>query len=119
MEINHKINNFAKEMQIELDNNAHKGNIEDWTDIKEILIELEYHKGKLLIALKENNQDKVKEYIADCGNILMAIGNKFDFYIDDSEVTVHTRPCSCGRGEKLDGEYYCKECLIKNPFLCA
>lgn len=27
--------------------------------------------------------------------------------------------CSCGRGEKEAGEYYCKQCLKANPMLCA
>jgi hypothetical protein len=27
--------------------------------------------------------------------------------------------CMCGMNEKMDGEYYCEECLKKNPFLCA
>jgi len=27
--------------------------------------------------------------------------------------------CSCGRGDKVDGEYYCIECLKENPFLIA
>ncbi len=26
--------------------------------------------------------------------------------------------CSCGRGIKVEGEYYCRECLRKNPLLC-
>ena len=27
--------------------------------------------------------------------------------------------CSCGRGIKMDGDFYCKECLTENPLLCT
>lgn len=36
-----------------------------------------------------------------------------------AEKTVVDRMCKCGKNEKLIGEYYCKECLDRNPFLCA
>jgi len=66
---------FANQMQIELNNNLHKGDWSEWRDVKEILYELDYHKAKLIIALKDNNKTLVRELLADCGNFLMFLGN--------------------------------------------
>lgn len=65
---------FAIEMQKELDANNNKGNWELRRDVNLHLIELEYHKAKLLIALRAVDKPAVKEYLADCANLLMFIG---------------------------------------------
>lgn len=78
-----EVYNFALEMQNQLDNNAihpEKENWREFTNVGDILWELEYHKAKLLLALKCNNQTAIREYIADCGNILMFLGNAFNMY---------------------------------------
>jgi transcriptional regulator with XRE-family HTH domain len=66
---------FAENMKIELNANKHKGDWKEWNNIEEMISELEWHKAKLLFALRENNKNSVREYLADCGNILMFIGN--------------------------------------------
>ncbi len=76
--MHNKIMKFAENMQHELNENEYKGNWEEFTDTKDIIVELEYHKSKLLIALKENDLDKIKEYIADCSNILLCLANSRD-----------------------------------------
>lgn len=78
--MNHKIIRFAEQMQTELYANSHKGNWEEWSNIEEMIAELEWHKAKLLFALKENDKEKCKEYIADCANILLFIGNAGGLY---------------------------------------
>lgn len=71
---------FKQQMIKENKDNAHKGNILDWDNVEEMLSELEWHKAKLLFAMKENNPDTVKEYLADCANFLLAIGNAWKLY---------------------------------------
>lgn len=124
--MNNNIRKFAEQMQIQLDNNKHKGDINEWTDIKDILVEFEYHKAKLLIELKKGNIPMIDHYLADCGNILMALGNVFNLYPDEpiikfdenkSSKMIHL--CGCGKLEKIDGEHYCQACLKENPFLCS
>ena len=80
------IKRFADQMQIELDNNLAKGSILKWKGgTREQLSELEYHKAKLLMAMKVQDFTAIKEYIADCANILMAIGNSYNLYRERSE----------------------------------
>lgn len=84
MEINVKIMRFAERMQKELNANAHKGDWNTWRNIMEILNDLEYHKAKLMIALKkDDSHEEVKELIADCANILMFLGNAGNLYEQD------------------------------------
>ena len=66
---------FANQMQSELNDNLHKGDWSEWRDVKEILYEMDYHKAKLIIALKDNNKTLIRELLADCGNFLMFLGN--------------------------------------------
>lgn len=74
--LNPKVLAFAKQMQVELDANSHKGDWNEWRDVQEILNEFEYHKAKLLMALrKKEPHHECKELIADCANILMFLGN--------------------------------------------
>jgi len=80
-----QIKDFAEQMQKELDDNSHKEDWRKWNDLNEMLWELEYHKGKLLIAIKDNDKKLVKEYIADCANILMFIGNAGELYRTDED----------------------------------
>lgn len=75
-----RIQLFTELMQKELEDNSHKGPWEEWTNITEMISELEWHKAKLLFALKENDKEKCKEYIADCANILFFIGNAVKLY---------------------------------------
>lgn len=87
-----KINNIhpmalalAKDMTFELKANEHKGDWSDWRDVTAMLSELEWHKAKLMHALRDNDKDRVREYIADCANILMFIGNAGYLYEDAKE----------------------------------
>ena len=75
-----KVLRFANAMLIELDHNNHKGSILLWEGLAEKVAELEYHKAKLMMALKHRNSDAIREYIADCANILLSIGNGFGIY---------------------------------------
>ncbi len=75
MELEEKIKSFALLMQEELKDNKHKGSWEDFKNIDKILLELEWHKAKLLFSLKEKDLEKTKEYLADCSNNLMFIAN--------------------------------------------
>lgn len=83
--MHNKIQIFAEKMQIELDNNSHKGNWEDFTDYRVILKEFGHHYNKVIITLKESMNDiafenLMTEHIADCANILMFLGNSFNLY---------------------------------------
>lgn len=80
------LNNFFHEMTRQIAHNQDKGDLLAWDHIGEILYELEYHRAKLLIALKEENKYAMKEYIADCANILLALGNQFNLY-DEPDLT--------------------------------
>lgn len=71
---------FMKQMLKENKDNIVKGNILEWDNVDEMLIDLEYHKAKLYFALKSKNPEGVKEYLADCANILLAIGNSWELY---------------------------------------
>lgn len=82
--LNKKIIRFANAMQNELDKNSHKGSIFNWNvDIYHKIADFEYHKSKMLLALRTGDKDAFKEYIADCGNILMAIGDSVGIYDTD------------------------------------
>lgn len=76
--MHNKVKEFSKLMQTELDANSHKGEWEDFTNQKDILLELEYHKSKLFLAIKEDDNDAIKEYSADCANILLCLLNSRD-----------------------------------------
>lgn len=82
--MNKKLQRFANQMQIELDNNNHKGSILDWKGISDKIADLEYHKAKMLLAIRTGNKFAIKEYIADCGNILLSIGNELGLYEEES-----------------------------------
>lgn len=80
-----KVKRFADQMLIELTHNQHKGSVLDWDGFDNMIMELEYHKSKMLLAIRAKNHDALKEYIADTANILLAIGNKFGVYNTDSK----------------------------------
>jgi len=81
MELHPKVLAFAQQMQTELNNNSHKGDWNEFRDVKEILHEIEYHKSKLIIALGKKAPHKdVKELIADTANFLMMLGNAGELY---------------------------------------
>jgi hypothetical protein len=62
-------------MQKELDTNAHKGDWHEFLDEIKILHEVEWHKAKLLFAMRDNNLEKMKEHSADCANFFMMLLN--------------------------------------------
>lgn len=76
---------FANQMQRQLDSNPNKENV--WKTnvltLESYLVDLEYHKAKMMLAIKEKNMGALKEYLADCGNILMFIGHKFDLFSEE------------------------------------
>lgn len=78
MIIDYSIHLFAENMQKELNANDHKGNWKDFKDRKIIMAELEHHLCKLYNALNENNNEKMKEYIADCANNLLFLRNTIE-----------------------------------------
>lgn len=79
-----KVDRFAAQMKIELENNITKGDVSDWSDdLSEKVFQLEYHKAKLLLAIREKNAFAIKEYLADCAIILMSIGDEFKLYDED------------------------------------
>lgn len=79
-----KIERFKQQMVFEMRNNSHKGSIEGWDNYDEMMCDLEYHKAKMMMAITTGNIPATKEYIADCANLLMCIGNLFGLY--DSEL---------------------------------
>lgn len=82
-----EIERFAKQMQIELDKNSHKGSVLDWKGIHNKIADLEYHKAKLIMSLRSGEKEATKEYIADCANILLSIGHEGGLYNNESEKT--------------------------------
>lgn len=68
----------------EMQKNCHKGSVLDMDDFNQIITELEYHKAKLFLAIRVKNKGAIKEYLADTANYLLAIGNLFDVYDEDS-----------------------------------
>lgn len=100
IELHPKVLKFAQMMQMELNANEHKGNWEEWNKPKDIYLDLEYHKAKLLTAMiKDKNLKLTQEYISDCANILMCLGNVYGFY-DEDEETKYTAINYDGRKNK-------------------
>lgn len=84
-----KLERFVKQMEIELENNeaSGKGNLFEWkTGLEAKIFDLEYHKAKLMIAMKERNKFAIREYLADLGNILLSIGDDFNLYDTDNQI---------------------------------
>lgn len=84
MKENLKVHRFSEQMLIELKHNTHKGSILDWDNLDNLIAELEYHKAKMLLAIRVKNPKALKEYIADQANILLAIGNRSGLYEDNT-----------------------------------
>jgi hypothetical protein len=82
-EENNKIERFKNAMLKELKNNDHKGSILEFNNFDEIITQIEYHKAKLMIAIRLGNKQAAKEYIADISNLLFAFGNSDGLYDDD------------------------------------
>jgi hypothetical protein len=79
--MNSKIQKFAEAMQKEISDNSRKGDWETFTDKNSIWSEFFRHLNKLeTVCLNEEDPKLVKEYIADCGNILMMLGNAYKLY---------------------------------------
>lgn len=83
------VNEFAKAMKTELKANSYKGDWRSWENIPEQIEEFDYHVEKLKSAIKlyedSNRQNMhvellVRELIADCGNILLMVGNTYKLY---------------------------------------
>ena len=80
-----KIDRFSEQMKIELKNNSHKPPIVEFQDFNKIIVELEYHKSKIFMAIRDENRNAIKEYIADTANMLFALGNSFGLYDEETE----------------------------------
>ena len=78
-----QLKDFVQQMQKELDDNKHKGDWREFSNLDELLWEFEYHKGKLLSAIKDDDKPLIKEYIADCANVLMFMGNVGKLYLTE------------------------------------
>ncbi len=79
--MHNKIKNFAEAMQKELNDNSYKGDCETFLHKENIMSEFYYHLNKLETILKtDENPELIKEYIADCSNILMMLGNSYKLY---------------------------------------
>lgn len=74
------IERFAEQMKIELKHNAKKGMLIEFTNFEEIMTQLEYHKSKFMIAVRLGEMGAAKEYLADCGNFLAALGNSLRLF---------------------------------------
>ena len=81
-ELEYKIEKFKNSMLKELKSNSYKGNILDFKNFNEIITQLEYHKAKMLIAIRCNDKHAIKEYIADSANFLLCLGNLYNLYND-------------------------------------
>lgn len=75
-----KLNNFLSIMKRELIKNSNKGDWEKYLDEKDIIKELYYHLNKLEYSLENNDAILIEEYIADCANILLFLGNSKNLY---------------------------------------
>lgn len=83
-ELESKVERFKESMLTEFKkNDPQKGSILDFTNFESIITELEYHKAKLMMAMRVDNKQAVKEYIADTANFLFALGNIGGLYEDD------------------------------------
>lgn len=80
-----KIEFFKQAMLNELKANNDKGNINNFNDYHKIIAEMEYHKAKMLLAIRLKNKQALKEYIADTANYLFMLGNLFGIYEWDFE----------------------------------
>lgn len=83
------VNAFAESMSHELDINSHKGDWRTWDDVPAQISELDYHIDKLKSTIKryegsnrvfKDLESHIKEHLADCGNILLMIGNSYNLY---------------------------------------
>lgn len=66
-------------MQKEIDDNSHKGDWETFTNKENIISEFYHHLNKLEMS-SNDDPELIKEYIADCANILMMLGNSYKLY---------------------------------------
>ncbi len=74
------VESFSKTLLYELKNNEHKGDIREFSDVRDIYLELAYHEGKLIKAIQLNDTEAIKEHLADCAIYLMAIGEHYNLY---------------------------------------
>lgn len=61
---------FTMQMAAEIEDNAYKGNWEEWIPTKEEwLWEMQHHQAKLQNAIADKDIDLIREYSADVGNL--------------------------------------------------
>lgn len=80
LDYSHALGKYVEQMMFELlQNHDKKGNFLDWKpqNAGEMIVYLDEHYLKLQEALKAGDVEKVTEYAADCGNILMLIERRF------------------------------------------
>ena len=80
-----EVDAFTDAMQHEITANSGKGNWRDFTKPGDILLELQYHQAKLLIAMRDRTKcseadlpeanAKVLELAADCANHYLFLTN--------------------------------------------
>lgn len=75
---------FKNDMSSELEKNRHKDSILKLNDFNQIITELEYHKSKLFLAIRVKNKGAIREYLADTANYLLAIGNLYEVYDEET-----------------------------------
>jgi hypothetical protein len=79
---------FSAIMRTELQKNVHKGPILEWTNFHELITDLEYHKAKLLLAIRVRNKGAMREYMADTANILFALAHSLG--VLDGDINMET-----------------------------
>jgi len=82
------LSRFSDMMRTELRKNVHKGPILEYTNFHELIADLEYHKAKLLMAIRVRNKGAMREYVADTANILFALANSLG--VLDGDVNTET-----------------------------
>ena len=72
------IGTFARRMEREIQENAHKGDWDDWTPSPvELLGEVQHHLDKLKLALGKDNRLAVAEFSADVANFMMKLSQLY------------------------------------------
>lgn len=68
-----EISQFSRLMVREMEANSNKGDMGEWLkiDTKALLADVLYHAGKLAVAMREKDEDRVEEHAADVANLAM------------------------------------------------
>lgn len=78
--MNSEISQLSEWMNDELMSNSYKGEWKDFKNISQIFYELEWHKAKLLFAIRDGDKELQKEYLADCCNNFLFLANTLDLF---------------------------------------